>query len=162
MFETLRVGLGTDLHRLEAGLPLMLGGVRIEHDKGCVAHSDGDVLLHALIDALLGATALGDIGQYFPPSDPQWHNACSARMLEETCQRIRQHHPDFSIINVDMTVHTQRPKLLPYRTAICQRVGDLLQLPSERVSFKAKTGEGLPPIGTEEAIEALVSVLVTV
>ncbi|MFM7390681.1 MAG: 2-C-methyl-D-erythritol 2,4-cyclodiphosphate synthase [Vampirovibrionales bacterium] len=158
----LRTGLGTDLHRLAEGLPLVIGGVAIPHSKGCVAHSDGDVLLHALIDALLGATALGDIGLLFPPNEVQWKQADSAELLTRALAHIRQQYPAFQVINVDMVVHAQRPKLAPCRIAICKRVADLLGLPVDRVNFKAKTGEHLAPIGTEEAIEALVSVLVLV
>lgn len=157
--DRLRTGLGTDVHRLKAGAPLWLGGLHIESPYGCEAHSDGDALLHALIDALLGATKLGDIGQHFPPSDERWRNAESKALLKHTLGLIRAQHPDFKIINVDAVVHLQAPKLGPYRAALQASMAELLGLEASRVSVKFKTGEALYPIGTHEAIETQVVLL---
>jgi len=159
--DNLRVGLGTDLHRLEPDLPLWIGGLHLESPWGCRAHSDGDALLHAVIDALLGATHLGDIGEHFPPADLQWKGANSGMLLEKVMILIRKKHPQFTIINVDMVVHLQAPKLLPHRKVIQGSVAKLLDIDASRVSLKAKTGERLPPVGTHEAIETQVVVLVS-
>ncbi len=154
----IRIGIGHDTHRLQEGLPLWIGGLKIPHSHGCVAHSDGDVLLHALIDALLGAAALGDIGEWFPDTDPAWQGADSARLLEQVLQEL--HIRKYRIINVDAIVFTQKPKLSPLKPAIRERISSLLQLPPECVNVKAKTGELVGPIGREEAISAQVAVLV--
>jgi 2-C-methyl-D-erythritol 2,4-cyclodiphosphate synthase len=147
-----RIGSGHDTHRLEAGRPLVLGGVAIPHDRGPVAHSDGDVLLHAITDALLGALALGDIGRWFPDTDPQWRDAPSATFLERVVHEITQ--LGWTVGNVDATIHAQRPKLADHHTAIRTRVAELLRVEIDRVSVKAKTGERVGPIGREEAIAA--------
>jgi 2-C-methyl-D-erythritol 2,4-cyclodiphosphate synthase len=158
--HSFRIGLGTDLHRLAPNVPLWIGGVHLsESHWGCVAHSDGDALLHALIDALLGCTGLGDIGTYFPPSDMQWQNANSVALLQQTLVIIRTTYPAFSIINVDAVVHLEAPKLGPYRTAIVESIATALNISPACVSLKAKTGEGIPPIGTHEAISTQVVVL---
>ena len=157
----LRIGFGTDLHRLEPGKPLKIGGVAIDSPVGTVAHSDGDVLLHALIDALLGAVALGDIGEWFPPSDARWKDADSADLLHATLATLRERVGPFSVENVDATVHLEAPKLKSYKPLIRGRVAALLGIAPERVSVKAKTAEGLAPIGTGEALEAQVAVLLT-
>jgi 2-C-methyl-D-erythritol 2,4-cyclodiphosphate synthase len=154
----IRVGLGHDTHRLGAPRPLRLGGVVIPHETGPVAHSDGDVLLHALIDALLGATAQGDIGEWFPDTDPAWRDADSAALVAEVCRQIRT--DGWQVLNVDAIVFAQRPKLAPYKSAIRRRIAELLGLAETQVSVKAKTGEGVGPIGREEAIAAEVVVLV--
>jgi 2-C-methyl-D-erythritol 2,4-cyclodiphosphate synthase len=151
------MGLGTDRHRLAEGLPLWLGGVLIESSsRGCVAHSDGDVVLHALVDALLGSVAMGDIGDQFPPSDPQWKNTASTVFVEQTLERIRESHRNYQVKQVDITIHLEAPKLGPYKQSIRASVATLLGLSLEQVNVKAKTGEGLPPVGTLEAIEAMV------
>lgn len=158
--HTVRIGLGTDLHRLAPNLPLWIGGVHLsESHWGCIAHSDGDALLHALIDALLGCTGLGDIGTHFPPSDIQWQNASSMALLQQTLGIIRTTYPAFNIINVDAVVHLESPKLTSYRNAIVQSIATALNISPTCVSLKAKTGEGLPPIGTHEAISTQVVVL---
>jgi 2-C-methyl-D-erythritol 2,4-cyclodiphosphate synthase len=155
-----RTGLGTDLHRLAPNLPLWIGGIHLtESPLGCVAHSDGDALLHALIDALLGCVAMGDIGTHFPPSDKQWKNASSINLLQQTLVIIRNIYPAFSIINVDAVVHLEAPKLGQYRGAIVESIATALTISPTCVSLKAKTGEGLPPIGTHEAISTQVIVL---
>ena len=155
----LRIGLGTDLHRLEEGLPLHLGGIQIESPWGCQAHSDGDALLHALIDALLGVTHLGDIGEHFPPSDPKWKNVSSQVMLADVLLLIEEKHPHFYVVNVDAVVQLEAPKLAGYRHAIQASLAHLLGMDVERISVKAKTGEKLPPIGTHEAIATQVVLL---
>jgi 2-C-methyl-D-erythritol 2,4-cyclodiphosphate synthase len=159
----IRIGLGTDCHRLAPNLPLWVGGVHItESSLGCVAHSDGDALVHALIDALLGTVAMGDIGTHFPPSDDRWKDANSLDLLQQTLTMIRQGHPDFSIMNVDAVVHLERPKLGGYRVAIQTTLSEALGIAVDRISLKAKTGEGLPPIGTLEAISTQVIALVNI
>ncbi|HSW44613.1 MAG TPA: 2-C-methyl-D-erythritol 2,4-cyclodiphosphate synthase [Phycisphaerae bacterium] len=145
-----RVGLGTDLHRLEPGRRLVLGHVPIEHDRGPAAHSDGDVVLHAIIDALAGAAGLPDIGESFPNTDPAYAGADSGMLLTETLRRVAQ--AGYAVVNVDATIHAQRPKLGPYKSAIRFEVARLLGLPVESVSIKAKTGEGVDAVGREEAI----------
>ena len=155
---TIRVGQGYDIHRLKPGLPLWLGGVKIDSPLGSEAHSDGDALLHALIDALLGAAALGDIGDHFPPSNPQYQNIASSVLLEKVLTVLRTHH--YQISNCDATVFLESPKLYPYKDAIRQQLAILLSLETNAVSFKAKTAEGFPPVGTSEAIAASVTVLI--
>ncbi len=152
-----RVGLGHDVHRLAAGRKLILGGVTIEHPFGPVGHSDADVLLHALTDALLGAAGLGDIGQWFPNTDPKWADADSAVFVQTANAEVRKR--DWLISNVDCTIFAERPKLSSFKRQIEQRLADLLDIPRESVNVKAKTGEGVGPIGREEAIAADVIVL---
>lgn len=153
-----RVGLGHDTHRLGPGLPLVLGGVTIPHEAGCIAHSDGDVLLHAITDALLGATALGDIGEWFPDTDPQHSGADSANLLTRVVNEV--HGRGWRVVNLDCTVFAQRPKLSSYKKEIAVRVASLLGLTADRVCVKAKTGERVGPVGREEAIEASAVVLI--
>jgi 2-C-methyl-D-erythritol 2,4-cyclodiphosphate synthase len=148
----LRIGIGHDTHRLRHGGPLRLGGVDIPHDRQMIGHSDADVLLHAITDALLGAGALGDIGQMFPDSDPANRGRDSAEMLIAARDSVAA--IGFGIINIDCIVFAQRPKLLPFRQTIRERIADLLEIEPERVGLKGKTGEGVGPIGLEEAISA--------
>ena len=148
----LRVGIGHDTHRLRTGGPLRLGGIDIPHDRESVGHSDGDALLHALIDALLGAAALGDVGQMFPDTDPANRGRDSGEMLQIAMEAITA--LGWKIVNIDCIVFAQRPKLLPHRQEIRQRLADLLTIDLERVGLQAKTGEGIGPIGHEEAISA--------
>ncbi|MBW3543339.1 MAG: 2-C-methyl-D-erythritol 2,4-cyclodiphosphate synthase [Planctomycetes bacterium] len=152
MAAEFRVGVGHDVHRLEAGRPLVIGGLTIEHDRGPAAHSDGDVLLHALTDALLGAVALGDIGEWFPDTDPRWKDADSTVFVHEALTAVRER--GWRVVNIDATVFAQRPKLSPHKAALRERLAGLLQLDTDRVSVKAKTGERVGPIGREEAIAA--------
>jgi len=154
----IRVGIGHDTHRLGSDKPLMIGGVAIPHDSGPIAHSDGDVLLHALIDALLGATALGDIGEWFPDTDVVWRDANSADLLASVLARLTE--LGVSIVNIDGIVFAQRPKLSPYKEPIRSQIATLLGVPLSRVNVKAKTGERVGPIGREEAIAAEVVVLI--
>lgn len=154
----IRVGVGHDTHRLGAERPLVIGGVTVPHTSGPVAHSDGDVLLHALIDALLGAAGLGDIGEWFPDSDPQWRDADSSVLLISVLSRL--HASGYAVVNVDAIVFAERPKLSPYKDAIRRRVAELLLSPPEAVNIKAKTGERVGPIGREEALAAEVVVLI--
>lgn len=153
----MRIGLGHDTHRLQAGGKLIIGGVTIPHSQGVVAHSDGDVLLHALTDAILGALAWGDIGEWFPDSDPRWKGADSATLLQPVLDRLANEH--WSVVNIDSVIFAQLPKLSPYKQAIRERLAELLRIPVDCVSVKAKTGEKVGPIGREEAVSAEVVVL---
>ena len=148
----MRIGHGYDLHALAAGRRLVLGGVEIAHDRGPIAHSDGDVLLHALADALLGAAALGDIGQHFPDNDPAYAGVDSRALLRRVVTLVRA--AGYSVANVDVTVLAQRPKLAPHRDAMRANIAADLGLDIGAVSVKATTTEGLGPVGREEAIAA--------
>ena len=157
-FPSFRVGLGHDRHRLVAGRPLILGGVTIPYDQGLDGHSDADVLLHAITDALLGAVAAGDIGELFPNTDPRWAGADSAVFLEAALKEVRQR--GYEIANLDCTIHAERPKLSPYKSTIAGGLARLLNLPPDRINVKAKTGEKVGPVGRGEAIDADAVVLV--
>lgn len=157
MTADLRVGFGVDVHAFEVGDHVMLGGVRISHDRGIKAHSDGDVLLHALCDALLGATGLGDIGQHFPDSDPRWRGADSADLLRSVCEQVAAR--GFKVINVDMTLLAEAPKLAPHRARIVTRVAELLGIEADRVNVKATTTEKLGFLGRAEGLAAQATVL---
>jgi len=147
-----RVGIGHDTHRLEPGGPLRLGGVTVPHDKHAAGHSDADVLLHAVIDALLGAASLGDIGELFPDTDPAHRGADSARMLAAACDRLRGQN--WRIVNVDCIVFLERPKLGHHKNAMRMRIAELLEIPAHDIGVKAKTGEGLDAVGRDEAVAA--------
>ena len=151
-----RIGFGWDSHEFTAGIPLKIGGVLLPHDSGLAGHSDGDVLLHALTDALLGAVAAGDIGSYFPPSDPQWKGADSAVFLREAMKQIAA--KGYTVGNVDCTLILAAPKIGPHAKAIQQSVAKLLGITLEQVGIKAKTPEGM---GTDNAAIAQVAVLLT-
>jgi 2-C-methyl-D-erythritol 2,4-cyclodiphosphate synthase len=155
----MRIGFGWDLHRLGDGKTLMLGGVEIPSDKGEIAHSDGDVLLHAIIDALLGAAALGDIGTHFPPDQQRWKDADSGMLLTEVMHMVCVH--GYKIENIDTTIVLQAPKLSGHIQRIRQRLSELLVLDIDAVSVKAKSAEHLGPVGNSEAIEAYAQVLLT-
>jgi len=148
----LRVGMGHDTHRLEAGRPLILGGTPIEFDRGLAGHSDADVLLHAIIDALLGAAGLGDIGDAFPNTDPQYAGIDSAELLRQTLEKVRE--PGWRIVNLDCTIHAEQPKLAPYKPQIRRRLAELLEIEETALNVKAKTGEKVGPIGRGEAMNA--------
>jgi 2-C-methyl-D-erythritol 2,4-cyclodiphosphate synthase len=152
-----RIGIGHDTHRLEDGRPLMIGGVHIPYPRGAAAHSDGDVLLHALIDALLGALAWGDLGDWFPDTEPAFAGVDSSRLLEEVL--VKMGHEGWQVVNVDGIVFAQRPKLSPFKDSIRVRIAELLDVHTSQVSVKAKTGERVGPIGREEAVSAEVVVL---
>lgn len=147
-----RVGLGHDTHRLGPGELLVLGGLAIPHDKAAIGHSDADVLLHAITDALLGAAALGDIGELFPDTDPANRGRDSAGMLRAAAERVAG--AGWRIGNLDCVIFAQRPKILPHRSAIRRRIAEILGIDESAVWLKAKTGEGVGPIGEERAIAA--------
>ena len=148
----IRTGLGWDSHRIAAGRPLILGGVTIPSELGLDGHSDADILLHAVTDAVLGAAALGDIGTHFPDSDPQWKGAASVRFLEHAIALA--HQAGFAIVNVDSTVIIEKPKLKDYRLAIRESLARTLALPLDRVSVKFKTAEGVGQVGEGLSAEA--------
>ena len=150
----IRVGLGYDLHRLVEGRKLIIGGVDFPFEKGEDGHSDGDVLLHAVTDALLGASGLGDIGSYFPPEDPKWKNADSAKLLQAVWKDVLDE--SWKLENLDCVVKLEKPKFLPKRQEVISSIAKILGVENERVFVKAKTGEKLPPVGTGDAIEAYV------
>ena len=147
-----RTGQGWDVHRIAPGRPLILGGVTIPCEFGLEGHSDADVLAHAITDALLGASAMGDIGMHFPDSDPRWKGADSLRFLRHVADLVGQ--AGYRILNVDSTVILERPKLKDYRLAIRERLATTLELEVERVSVKFKTAEGVGPVGEGRTAEA--------
>jgi 2-C-methyl-D-erythritol 2,4-cyclodiphosphate synthase len=150
----LRIGFGWDSHEFKAGIPLKIGGVTLSHPQGLGGHSDGDVLLHALTDALLGAVAAPDIGSLFPPSDPKWKGADSAVFLREALKRVRA--AGYAVVNADSTLILAAPKIGPHATAIREHVAELLGVSADCVGLKAKTPEGL---GTDNAVIANAVVL---
>lgn len=137
---SMRIGYGYDSHEFQAGVPLVIGGVKLEHSHGLAGHSDGDVLLHAITDALLGAVAAGDIGSFFPPSEAKWKGANSAIFLEEAMRQIEI--AGFRVVNIDTTMILAAPKIVPHAEKLRARVAELLSIPSSRVGIKAKTPEG--------------------
>ncbi len=153
----LRLGQGLDVHAFCEGDHLMLGGVRIPHSRGFAAHSDGDVLLHALIDALLGALGWGDIGEWFPPSEARWKDADSAELLGIVWQKAQA--AGWQLVNADLTVVAEAPRLGPWKTAIATRVAELLHAESTQVNIKATTTEKLGFCGRSEGVTALAVVL---
>ncbi len=144
-------GLGYDSHRLEAGRPLVLGGVRIEHDRGLAGHSDADVLTHAVIDALLGAAGLGDIGEHFPDTDAAYAGADSLALLRDVVALLGPRE----VLHVDTTVVAERPKLAPHKAAMRDRLAGAMGIAPDRVNVKATTGEGIGFAGREEGIAAM-------
>ena len=148
----MRIGSGYDVHRLTAGRKLILGGVEIPYEKGLLGHSDADVLLHAVMDAMLGAAALGDIGQHFPDSDPEWEGASSLLLLEQVGEILRE--AGHAVGNIDATIVAQRPKLMPYLPEMRKRIAETLGIPENAVSVKATTEEGLGFTGNGEGIAA--------
>lgn len=150
----MRIGYGWDSHEFKPGVPLRIGGVELPHSKGLAGHSDGDVLLHALTDALLGAIAAGDIGTFFPPSDPKWKDADSSIFVTEAMRQVR--NAGYSVANVDSTLILAEPKIVPYAGRIQQRIAELLAIGAGAVGIKAKTPEGM---GTDNAAIAHVVVL---
>ena len=148
----IRIGIGHDTHRLAEGGPLILGGVEIPHDRHALGHSDADVLLHALTDALLGAVAMGDIGEWFPDTDPANRGKNSAEMLAAAVHEIRG--AGYEIVSVDAIVFAQRPKLSPYKVQIAAKISEILGTSIDRVGVKAKTGEGIGDVGEERIIQA--------
>ena len=148
----IRTGLGWDNHRISPGRPLILAGVRIESDLGLDGHSDADVLAHAITDAILGAIAQGDIGMHFPDSDPRWKGADSLQFLRRACEVAREQGWQFS--NLDSTVILERPRLASYRTAIRERLAEVIGIGVDRVSVKFKTSEKVGPVGEGKSAEA--------
>jgi 2-C-methyl-D-erythritol 2,4-cyclodiphosphate synthase len=155
----IRIGNGYDIHRLDAGRPLILGGVKIPHHSGLLGHSDADVLTHAIMDAMLGALSLGDIGHYFPPTDPQWQGADSIQLLQQVKNLITT--KGFAINNIDSVVVAEQPKLKPHLHAMRSRLAETLETEIEQVSIKATTNEQLGPQGRQEGISAYAVVLLT-
>jgi 2-C-methyl-D-erythritol 2,4-cyclodiphosphate synthase len=154
----MRIGFGYDIHRLQCGRNLFLGGVLIPSAKGELGYSDGDVLIHSLIDALLGAAALGDIGTHFPSHDPQYKGISSLVLLRKTLALLKQHN--YKILNIDCTVILEKPKLLSHITGIKENLARELALDPSSISLKSKTKEGLESVGKQKAIEAYAIVLV--
>jgi len=137
----MRIGYGFDSHEFKPGVPLIIGGVKLEHPSGLAGHSDGDVLLHAITDALLGAVAAGDIGSFFPPSDPKWKGADSAIFVRESLRQVEK--AGYKVVNVDSSLVLMAPKIGPHREAIQKRVAELLGITPGDLGIKAKTPEGL-------------------
>lgn len=152
-----RIGQGFDVHALASGRPLIIGGVTIPHPVGLLGHSDADVLLHALIDALLGAAGLGDIGRHFPDTDPRYKGADSRVLLRTVCELLQQ--AGWAIVNIDATVHAQAPKMAPYIGAIIKTIAADTGLEAQQINIKAKTNEGLGYLGRKEGIAANVVAL---
>jgi 2-C-methyl-D-erythritol 2,4-cyclodiphosphate synthase len=148
----IRIGNGYDIHRLVEGRPLILGGVKIPHTLGLLGHSDGDALIHAIMDALLGALSLGDIGHYFPPTDPKWEGADSIVLLKQVNRLIQS--KGWQIVNIDSVIVAEKPKLKPHLPAMQEKLTHVLELKPEQVSIKATTNEKLGPTGREEGIAA--------
>lgn len=153
----MRVGQGEDIHRVDDSRTLVLGGVLIEEGPGLAGHSDADVLMHAITDAVLGAAALGDIGQHFPPSDPRNEGADSADFLRAAVRMARE--AGWELVNVDATVRVERPRLAPYIPHIRERLSEVVGVDATRINVKAKSGEGLDAVGRGEAIAATAIVL---
>ncbi|MEG0499929.1 MAG: 2-C-methyl-D-erythritol 2,4-cyclodiphosphate synthase [Rikenellaceae bacterium] len=155
--KNIRIGYGYDVHRLADGLPLTIGGVRLEHTKGIVAHSDGDVLLHAICDALLGALALGDIGLHFPDTSAEFRGIDSTILLRRSYELVRA--KGYVVGNIDCMLCLERPKIRPYVDSMRKRIAELLEIEIEDVSIKATTKEKLGFVGAEEGVEASATLL---
>jgi len=158
-FPQMRIGIGTDLHRLVEGRPLILGGVLIPFHSGPLGHSDGDVLIHAVCDALLGSVALQDIGAHFPDTDPAWKDADSTHLLRQVVAMVRER--GYTPVNIDATIHLEKPKLRPFIDAIRSSLAEVLGICIGDVSVKAKTAELTGAVGEGRAIEALVVCMVS-
>lgn len=148
----MRIGIGYDVHRFESGRRLVLGGVTIDHDKGLSGHSDADVLLHAISDALLGAAGLGDLGLHFPPGDPRYRNISSRKLLEDVAKKIKV--KGLMPNNIDSVIVAEAPKLSPYRDQMITNIAETLGIDRERVNVKATTEEGLGFTGAKQGIAA--------
>jgi 2-C-methyl-D-erythritol 2,4-cyclodiphosphate synthase len=153
-----RVGIGTDRHRLVGNRKLIVGGVHVEFYKGAEGHSDADVLAHAVIDALLGAAGLGDIGYHFPDTEAKWKDADSMQLMAQTVSILRR--AGFAPVNIDASVHLEQPKLGHLKLQMTRGIADTLKIPRNAVNIKAKTGEGLDAVGKGDAIEALAIAMV--
>jgi 2-C-methyl-D-erythritol 4-phosphate cytidylyltransferase/2-C-methyl-D-erythritol 2,4-cyclodiphosphate synthase len=154
----LKIGQGYDVHQLVEGRPLILGGITVPYEKGLLGHSDADALLHAIIDALLGAAGLGDIGQHFPDTDPAYHGADSGVLLQHAYTKVV--HSGYELVNLDATIICQKPKLMPYLDAMKERIANLMDVNSQQINLKAKTNEGLGYLGEQLAIETQTTVLI--
>ena len=154
----MRVGIGYDIHRLVAGRPLILGGVPVIHEKGLLGHSDADVLVHAICDALLGAAGLGDIGLHFPDTDPQYKDISSLKLLSKTCQMLAE--KEVRILNLDTIIFAEAPKLESYRSEMQNAISKAMGITLEAVNIKATTTEGLGVIGKGEGIGAMCVALI--
>jgi 2-C-methyl-D-erythritol 2,4-cyclodiphosphate synthase len=154
-----RTGIGYDIHRLVEGRKLFLGGVEIPYVKGLMGHSDGDTILHAVCDALLGAMGQGDIGEHFPDTDPAYHDIASLELLKATFALAKNN--SFTINNLDIVVLAQEPKLTPFKKLMCQRISEALEIPLDRVNIKAKTNNGLGETGSKEAIACFAAVILS-
>ncbi len=154
----MRIGSGYDIHRLVDGRKLILGGVEIAFEKGLLGHSDADVLLHAVCDALLGAAGLGDIGRHFPDTDPRYKDIDSMKLLRRTAGRVRE--AGYRILNADATIFAQAPRIAPYRDRMRANIARGLEIEADRVNIKATTTEGLGPMGRGEGIGAMCVVLI--
>ncbi len=148
-----RVGIGYDVHQLAAGRALVLGGVRIPAERGLLGHSDADVALHAIMDAILGAAALGDIGEHFPPGDPSYHGIDSRELLVRVRELVTG--AGWTVVNIDCTIVAERPKIMPHAAAMRDAIGAALGIAPDRVGIKATTNEGIGFIGREEGIAAM-------
>lgn len=155
----IRTGLGYDLHRLIEGRKLLLGGIELPFDRGEDGHSDGDVLFHAITDAILGASGLGDIGSFFPPEEAKWKDADSALLLRTVMEKV--YSQGWKIENLDCVVKLEKPKFIPFRQQVIENIAKVLEVEPSQVFVKAKTGEKLPPVGTSEAVEAFVTCLLS-
>lgn len=147
------VGIGYDMHRLELGESLILGGVKFDTDYGTLAHSDGDVLIHSLIDAILGAIGKGDIGDYFPDTDPKWKNVDSTLLLKEVIKMVEE--GKYYIVNIDLTIVCEKPKISPFKSQLRESVANLCKINPDRVNIKATTNEKRGFVGREEGIVVL-------
>ena len=152
-----RIGIGFDVHRLESGYPLWLGGIQVDHSKGAVGHSDADVLLHAICDALLGACALGDIGTHFPDTDPAFKGIDSKKLLAATYQKIRD--VGYLVGNVDCMLCLEKPKIKPYIPQMQTEIARILEISEQDVSIKATTNESMGYVGREEGVNAMATAL---
>jgi 2-C-methyl-D-erythritol 2,4-cyclodiphosphate synthase len=152
MATTIKTGIGYDIHKLASGRALFLGGVKIDYPMGLLAHSDGDVVIHAVIDAILGACALGDIGGHFPDDDPKWKNADSSKLLKCVMTLVSDH--GFRVEHLDVIIHAEKPKLRDWKPVIRHRLSELMKVSENTVNIKAKTNEGLDAVGRGEAIAA--------
>jgi len=151
MSET-RTGIGYDIHRLVEGRPLWLGGVKMEFEKGLLGYSDGDALLHAICDALLGAAGLGDIGGHFPDTDPAYKGIASIELVKQVARLLK--NGGWEVVNVDSNIIAEKPKIGPYLAAMKKTIGEALGVPTDRISVKGRTREGLGEVGRGEAISA--------
>jgi 2-C-methyl-D-erythritol 2,4-cyclodiphosphate synthase len=149
----IRVGIGYDSHRFEDGRPLVLGGIRIPHPRGLAGHSDADAVAHALIDAILGAAAAGDIGQHFPDTDPKWKGADSMELLRQAHELVRQR--GYTLAQADLTIIVEQPRMAPHLVPMAAKLAERLGAPAGAVSLKAKTNEGMGFIGRGEGIAVI-------